>query len=66
MVHGGPYPATTDSRTTSVGTRAMERFLRPVALQDMPAAALPAALQDDNPLGLPRRVDGVEQPGARQ
>jgi NADP-dependent aldehyde dehydrogenase len=65
MVHGGPYPATTDSRTTSVGTRAVERFLRPVALQDMPAAALPAALQDDNPLGLPRRVDGVEQPGTR-
>lgn len=63
MVHGGPYPATTDSRTTSVGTRAIERFLRPVALQDMPAAALPPALQDDNPLGLPRRVDGADELG---
>ncbi|KAF0285008.1 2,5-dioxovalerate dehydrogenase [Spiribacter sp. SSL99] len=66
MVHGGPYPATTDSRSTSVGTRAMERFLRPVAVQDMPAAALPPALRDDNPLGLPRRVDGIDQPGTRQ
>ncbi|RZU99359.1 aldehyde dehydrogenase (NADP(+)) [Spiribacter vilamensis] len=64
MVHGGPYPSTTDSRTTSVGTRAIERFLRPVALQDMPPAALPPTLRDDNPLGLPRRVDGVDQPGA--
>ena len=64
MVHGGPYPATTDSRTTSVGTRAIERFLRPVALQDMPDAALPPALQEHNPLGLPRRVDGRTEPGA--
>ncbi len=63
MMHGGPYPATSDSRSTSVGTRAIERFLRPVALQDMPAAALPPALQDDNPLGLPRLVDGVAEPG---
>ena len=56
-------PATTESRTTSVGTRAIERFLRPVARQDMPADALPPALRDDNPLGLPRRVDGVDEPG---
>jgi NADP-dependent aldehyde dehydrogenase len=62
MVHGGPYPATTDSRTTSVGTRAIERFLRPLALQDMPDALLPAALREANPLGLPRRVDGAPQP----
>ena len=45
MVHGGPYPATSDSRSTSVGTLAMERFLRPVCYQDMPAALLPAALR---------------------
>ena len=66
MVHGGPYPATTDSRTTSVGTRAIERFLRPVCLQDMPASALPAPLRDDNPLGLPRLVDGTLEPARGQ
>ncbi|MEX0431284.1 aldehyde dehydrogenase (NADP(+)) [Spiribacter insolitus] len=64
MVHGGPYPATTDSRSTSVGTLAIDRFLRPVALQDMPDPALPPALQDANPLGLPRLVDGEPEPGA--
>jgi NADP-dependent aldehyde dehydrogenase len=58
MVHGGPFPATSDSRTTSVGTLAIERFLRPVCYQDFPAALLPAALQDANPLGLWRRLDG--------
>lgn len=63
MVHGGPYPATTDSRTTSVGTRAIERFLRPVCLQDMPEAALPPALLDTNPLGLPRLINGINDPG---
>jgi 2,5-dioxopentanoate dehydrogenase len=47
MVHGGPYPATSDSRTTSVGTLAIERFLRPVCYQDMPAALLPSELRDD-------------------
>jgi NADP-dependent aldehyde dehydrogenase len=46
-----------------VGTRAIERFLRPVALQDMPTDALPPELRDDNPLGLPRRVNGVDAPG---
>ena len=64
MVHGGPWPATTNSRTTSVGTRAIERFLRPVSLQDMPEAALPAALQSANPLGLPRLVDGAFEAGS--
>ncbi len=59
MVHGGPFPATTDSRTTSVGTLAIERFLRPVAYQDVPAALLPAELCDDNPLGVWRRLDGA-------
>ncbi|WP_037907278.1 aldehyde dehydrogenase (NADP(+)) [Actinacidiphila yeochonensis] len=56
--HGGPYPATT-STSTSVGATAVERWLRPVAYQDTPPALLPAELRDDNPLGLPRRVDGV-------
>ena len=58
MVHGGPYPATSDSRSTSVGATAIERFLRPVCYQDVPAVLLPEALQDDNPLGLARMVDG--------
>ena len=59
MVHGGPYPSTTDSRTTSVGTRAIERFLRPICYQDLPAALLPASLRDENPLGIRRLLDGV-------
>jgi NADP-dependent aldehyde dehydrogenase len=59
MVHGGPFPATSDSRTTSVGTLAIRRFLRPVCYQDFPADLLPAAIKDDNPLGLWRRTDGV-------
>ena len=58
MVHGGPYPATSDGRSTSVGSLAIERFLRPVSYQDIPEALLPAALRDGNPLGLPRRIDG--------
>ncbi|AOF96086.1 aldehyde dehydrogenase (NADP(+)) [Sphingobium sp. RAC03] len=58
MVHGGPFPSTADGRSTSVGTLAMMRFLRPVCYQDVPDALLPAALQDANPLGLTRRVDG--------
>lgn len=58
MVHGGPFPATSDGRTTSVGTRAIDRFLRPVCYQDLPDAVLPAMLRDANPLGLPRNRDG--------
>ncbi|MBB5749503.1 aldehyde dehydrogenase (NADP(+)) [Micrococcus sp. TA1] len=58
MVHGGPFPATSDSRTTSVGTLAIERFLRPVAYQDLPEALLPAPVRDANPWHLNRRVDG--------
>lgn len=57
--HGGPYPATTAVGTTSVGTAAITRFLRPVAYQNVPDALLPAALRDANPLGIPRRIDGV-------
>ena len=63
MVHGGPFPATSDSRTTSVGATAIERFLRPVCYQDVPAELLPEELRDDNPLGLARVVDGTLQPG---
>ncbi|MGV9573882.1 aldehyde dehydrogenase family protein, partial [Streptomyces nigra] len=56
--HGGPYPATT-STSTSVGGTAIERWLRPVAYQSAPEALLPPELRDDNPLGLPRRIDGA-------
>jgi 2,5-dioxopentanoate dehydrogenase len=59
MVHGGPFPATSDGRTTSVGTLAMQRFVRPVCYQDLPDALLPPALRTDNPWQLPRRIDGV-------
>lgn len=58
MQHGGPYPATTDARSTSVGTAAIFRFVRPVAYQGMPDALLPKALQEANPLGIRRLVDG--------
>jgi NADP-dependent aldehyde dehydrogenase len=58
MVHGGPYPATSESRSTSVGSLAIERFQRPVAYQDVPLEVLPEAVRDDNPWGLTRRIDG--------
>lgn len=58
MVHGGPFPSTSDSRTTSVGARAIERFLRPVCYQDAPKPLLPSAIADGNPDGLWRRIDG--------
>jgi NADP-dependent aldehyde dehydrogenase len=58
MVHGGPYPATADGRSTSVGTRAIERFARPVCYQNFPDTALPDELKEGNPLGLWRLVDG--------
>ncbi|WP_408590186.1 aldehyde dehydrogenase (NADP(+)) [Novosphingobium sp.] len=61
MVHGGPYPATTDGRTTSVGTLAMARFARPVCFQDIPDALLPPALQAANPWHVPRRIDGKRE-----
>ncbi len=59
MVHGGPFPATSDSRTTSVGAAAMERFLRPVCYQNVPEALLPAPLRTDNPMAIPRWRDGT-------
>jgi 2,5-dioxopentanoate dehydrogenase len=57
MTHGGPYPATTDARSTSVGYYALKRFARPVSYQNFPQAALPAELQDANPRGVWRLVD---------
>jgi NADP-dependent aldehyde dehydrogenase len=58
MVHGGPYPATSDSRATSVGTFSIYRFARPVCYQDFPQSALPDELKNQNPLGIWRLVDG--------
>lgn len=59
MVHGGPFPATSDGRSTSVGTAAIERFLRPVCYQNFPAALLPEAMRDDNVQSVWRRRDGA-------
>lgn len=61
MVHGGPFPATSDSRSTSVGTAAILRFLRPVCYQDFPDGLLPRALQQGNPLQLRRLLDGQRE-----
>lgn len=58
MVHGGPFPATTDSRSTSVGTDAIRRFSRPVCFQNFPQSLLPDELKDNNPLGILRMVNG--------
>jgi 2,5-dioxopentanoate dehydrogenase len=58
MVHGGPYPASTDSRSSSVGSMAILRFARPVSYQGFPDSVLPRELQDGNPLGIWRLVDG--------
>ena len=63
MVHGGPFPATSDARGTSVGSLALHRFLRPVSYQDVPDALLPPALRRDNPWRLNRRVEGTVVPG---
>lgn len=62
MVHGGPFPATSDSRTTSVGSLAINRFLRPVAYQNFPEELRPAPVQEANPWKVNRLVDGtIEQ-----
>jgi 2,5-dioxopentanoate dehydrogenase len=58
MVHGGPYPATSDGRSTSVGTQAIFRFARPICYQNLPQSALPEALRDENALHLMRMVNG--------
>lgn len=62
MVHGGPFPATSDSRMTSVGASAIDRFLRPVCYQGIPPSLLPSAVAADNPWNLPERVEGVMKP----
>ena len=59
MVHGGPFPATSDGRSTSVGTLAIDRFLRPVCYQDLPDSLLPALLQRATKLSIPHRLDGI-------
>lgn len=61
MVHGGPFPATSDSRTTSVGSAAIHRFLRPVCYQSLPEVLLPDALKEGNPLKVSRLVDGKRE-----
>jgi NADP-dependent aldehyde dehydrogenase len=58
MVHGGPFPATSDGRSSSVGTAAIQRFLRPVCYQNLPQALLPAVLRDPNADQAWRRRDG--------
>lgn len=58
MVHGGPFPATTDARSTSVGADAIKRFARPFCWQDCPQDLLPAELKDANPAGIMRKVNG--------
>lgn len=64
MQHGGPYPATTDPRSTSVGTTAIQRFARPVCFQDFPHQCLPVELRDENPRGIWRLVDGQRSQAA--
>lgn len=59
MVHGGPFPATSDGRSTSVGTLAIERFLRPVCYQDFPDELLPVMLRRSATDAVPYRLDGV-------
>ena len=58
MVHGGPYPAAADARFSAVGATAIQRWARPVCWQDWPQQQLPPELQDDNPRGIRRTVDG--------
>jgi NADP-dependent aldehyde dehydrogenase len=59
MVHGGPYPATSDGRSTAVGTRAIRRFSRYVCYQNFPDSALPDELKESNPIQIARLVDGA-------
>jgi NADP-dependent aldehyde dehydrogenase len=63
IVHGGPFPATSDGRSSSVGTRAILRFVRPVCYQDWPEELLPDAVATANPLGIDRMVDGRHESG---
>ena len=65
MVHGGPFPATSDPRSTSVGTLAIQRFLRPVCFQNLPDALLPEPLRAANPWNVARRIDGLREASPR-
>lgn len=58
MVHGGPFPATTDAKFTSVGADAIKRFVRPLCFQDCPEEFLPQSLKNGNPLGIMRKING--------
>lgn len=58
MVHGGPFPATSDGRSTSVGSLAIRRYLRPVCYQDFPGSLLPSTLRDAGGVEIPRLIDG--------
>ncbi len=60
MLHGGPYPASTDSRFTAVGTDSIQRWVRPVSYQDWPNALLPNELKNENPLGISRKVNNLD------
>jgi alpha-ketoglutaric semialdehyde dehydrogenase len=60
MQHGGPYPASSDARTTSVGSAAIERFVRPICYQNFPEQSLPPELRNENPLGIMRMVNGTK------
>ena len=64
MMHGGPYPATSDGRTTSVGGEAIKRYLRPVCFQDFPDEVLPEGLKDNNYRKILRKVDGLYTNGS--
>ena len=59
MVHGGPYPSSTDSRFTAVGIHSIKRWVRPFSYQDWPNNLLPDELKNENPLGISRHEDGV-------
>jgi NADP-dependent aldehyde dehydrogenase len=60
MVHGGPYPASTDSRFTAVGTESIKRWVRPFSFQNWPNELLPNELKNENPLGITRLVNGIK------
>jgi NADP-dependent aldehyde dehydrogenase len=62
MQHGGPFPATTDSRFTSVGADGIKRFARPLAYQNWPDSLLPDELKDENTMGILRTMDGKPDP----
>ena len=62
MTHGGPFPATTDSKFTSVGLTAVKRWVRPVTFQDWPNQLLPEELKNENPLNILRTFNGAVTP----